>query len=408
VIAVLLILAAAGASASTPETWTTRRALTPSPLVQRGLVEVALDAHVYAGASPALADLRIREVGGAEVAYLVRRDEDPARRTARPATLLDLVTTPQGRTRFVLDAGEGRRQHNAVDLTLEARSQSFRVPVRIETSADQQAWDVARAAGFVYDVSGNTRARDTTVSYPVSTARWVRVSVDPVGDEPLGVRGAAIVLQTPATRREEPVSATLVERVEDVPGKTSRLTLDLGARRPIDRIQLDVEDANFHRVVLVETADDGRQWRWVGSGAISALQTPRGRERQTTLRVPESAGRYVRLTIQNHDARPLRVVGARAAGIRRTLVFEAVPGREYVLDYGNPRAVTPRYDLGPVVRSLAGEQLAQVALGPPVALPPAGRQPWLRGQPVAMWGAMAAAALALAAVLVRLARGLHA
>jgi len=144
---------------------------------------------------------------------------------------------------------------------------------------------------------------------------------------------------------------------------------------------------------------------------VSALEAPKRPERDTKVRLPETTARYLRLTIQDQDDRPLEIIGARAAGVRRTLVFEALPGREYVLDYGNPRAVAPRYDVERTVRALGLTRLPQAALGAPIPLPPTPpppRPPWLDAQPVAMWAAMAVAVVALGALLLRLMRGVRA
>ena len=128
----------------------------------------------------------------------------------------------------------------------------------------------------------------------------------------------------------------------------------------------------------------------------------------TGLTGPEASARYVRLTIHDQDDRPLQITGVRASAPRRSLVFEAVAGREYVLDYGNPRATAPHYDAERTVRALAGVRLTQATLGPPAPVPPPPRAPWLDAQPVVMWAAMAVAVLALGALLVRLARSVRA
>ena len=127
--------------------------------------------------------------------------------------------------------------------------------------------------------------------------------------------------------------------------------------------------------------------------------------------MPETSARYLRLTVHDQDDRPLEIAGARAAGVRRTLVFEALPGREYVLDYGNPRAAAPRYDIERTVRAMGLTRLPQAVLGAPIPLPPTpppARPPWLDAQPVAMWAAMAVAVVALGALLFRLMRGVRA
>jgi len=187
--------------------------------------------------------------------------------------------------------------------------------------------------------------------------------------------------------------------------------LDLGGRRPLDRIELDVTDRNFYRVVTVSASDDRTQWRWAGSAAVSALETPRGPDRETRLRLPETTTRYLRLTIHDLDDRPLEVTGVRVAGARRTVVFEAAAGREYVLDYGNPRATAPRYDVERTVSALGVVKFPRAAPGAPVPLPPPAPRtlpPWLDAQPVAMWAAMAVAVLALGVLLFRLMRGVRA
>jgi uncharacterized protein DUF3999 len=414
VIAALVVLLAAATAApappETPPTWTTRRAIVLPALAQSGFVEVPLDADVYRTAAPTLADLRVRERGGAEVGYVLRRHERAARLEPRALAPLDLVVTPARQARFVLDLGPRPPLHAGISLRLAADGRSYRVPVRVETSADRRAWDIARAAGFVYDVAGQTRAIDTSVTYPPSTARWLRVTIEPAGGVPLRVRGAAIVLETPAEREEEPVAATIVQREQDTPRKVSRLVLDLGGRHPVDRIDVDIADRNFHRVVVVEASEDRAAWRWVGSCAVSAVDTPRVRERQTATRLPETTARYLRLTIQNQDDRPLDITGVRLAAVRRSVVFEAMPDHEYVLDYGHPGAPAPRYDAERTVRFLTGERLPRATLGPPAPLPvtPPRRVPWLDAQPLAMWAAMAVAIVALGALLVRLARSVRA
>jgi len=412
-IALLLVaLAAAPAASDPPEVWTTRRPIAVPAAGARAFVEAPLDASVYAVAAPSLADLRLRERGGPDVAYVIRRLDGHASRAEREVPLLDLVVTPFKQTRFVLDLGPRPGLHAGVRVHVGENASYFRVPVRVETSDDAKVWDVARASGFIYDVAGETRAMDTSVSYPPSRARWVRVTLEPFRGAPLPARGAAVrASEVVAEREEDVVPATIVERERDGARKVSRLVLDFGGRRPLDRIELDVTDRNFYRVITVEAADDRRLWHWAGSAAVSALEAPKRPERDTKVRLPETTARYLRLTIQDQDDRPLEIIGARAAGVRRTLVFEALPGREYVLDYGNPRAVAPRYDVERTVRALGLTRLPQAALGAPIPLPPTPpppRPPWLDAQPVAMWAAMAVAVVALGALLLRLMRGVRA
>jgi hypothetical protein len=399
--------AAAQPAGETPAVWAFRKPITLPALTQPGFVELRLDADVFRDASPTLADLRVRDGHGTDVGYAVRRRERLAAESTRDAAMLDLVTTPQGAVRFVLEAGPGRIVHNRVRLTIRDQARNFRVPVRIETADDGRVWQLARESGFIYRVEGETKAADTSVSYPSSTARFLRVTVGPERGRALPLAGAALVIAATPEREEERVATAIVERDEESMRRTTRLVLDLRARRPVDRVELDVAERNFHRVMLIEAGDDRKSWRWIGSCAISAVDTGSVRERLTSARFPETTARYLRLTIQNLDDHALSVTAARLFAVKRTIVFEAAPGRAYVLDYGNPSAAAPRYDVARALTYLGGERLPEATLGGAERVPAPAASMWLASQPIAMWASMAMAVLALGSLLWRMARGVR-
>jgi len=408
-LAIAFLLAGTGAAGARParealDAWAFRKPVTVPALSQPGFVELRLDADVMREATPRLTDLRLRDDTGGDVAYFVRRRERLVAPVARETPMLELVTTREGAVRFVLDAGVDRGPHSRVRLSVREQARNFRVPVRVEIADDGRAWRLVREAGFIYRVEGETKTADTSVSYPTTTARWLRLTIGAEKGQALPLAGAAIVLGD-AAREEDRIPAALVERDAESMRRTTRLVLDLRSRRPADRIELDVVERVFQRVVLVEAGDDRATWRWLGSSAISAVDVAGIRERLTSVRFPETAARYLRLTIQNLDEPPLTVSGARVFAVKRAVVFEAMPGRTYVLDYGNPGAAAPRED----ARALPflGDRLPTATLGAtrPVPAPPSA--PWMASQSLATWATTAMAGLALASLGWRMARGLR-
>jgi hypothetical protein len=136
---------------------------------------------------------------------------------------------------------------------------------------------------------------------------------------------------------------------------------------------------------------------------VSAIETARTAERRTELQIPETTTRYLRLTVENLDDRPLTVTRVRLAAVRRGLVFRATPGVAYGLEYGNLAAAPPRYDLARTLSQLDGEPVLLGSLGPATALPPP-TPPWTERQPLLIWLAMGVVALLLGALVLRLAR----
>lgn len=388
--------------------WTYARPILVPALAGPAYVEALLDAEVYRDATLALADLRVRDGGGGEVPYVLRRHEKPATWRERELPVQDLQRTGAGQVRFVLDLGPEPGLHSRVRIRLAESLRNFRVPVTVETSPDGRTWQLVRLAGFIYVVEGESRAADTTVRYPVSTARYLRVAMVAPPGPVLPVKGAAVIAGTPAVRSEEAVPAALVERKEDAARKSTELVLDLGGRRPVDRAELDVAERTFYRVVLVEASDDRQGWRFVASGALSAIESARLRERQTALAFPETSARYLRLTVRNEDDRPLRVGAVRLAGVRRGIVFSATPGQRYTLDYGDPGRAAPRYDLARAFPYVEAETVPVASLGPAARVPvPPPRKAWSEERPFVLWGAMAVVVIALAGLLFRVGRGLR-
>lgn len=408
-IAVALVLAAAGAAGAKPgrealDAWAFRKPVSVPALSQPSFVELRLDADVTREAAPTLADLRLRDDTGVDVPYAVRRRERLASVVPRETAMLDLVTTREGAVRFVLDAGADRTAHSRVRLSIREQARNFRVPVRVETADDSRAWRLVREAGFIYRVEGETKTADTSVSYPSSTARWLRLTVGPEKGHALPLAGAAVVFGD-AGREEDRIPAGLVERDAESMRRTTRVVLDLKSRRPADRVELDVVERTFQRVVLVEAGDDRKTWRGVGSGAISAVDAGGVRERLSSVRFAPATARYLRLTVQNLDEQPLTVNGARVFAVKRALVFEATPGRTYVLDYGNPGAAPPRED-GRAVRFL-DDRLPTATLGATRPVPLPRSSSWIASQSFAMWATTAMAALALGSLGWRMARGVR-
>lgn len=408
-LAVTLVLVGAGGAGArpareAPDAWAFRKPVTVPAVAQPTFVELRLDADVLRDAAPTLADLRLRDETGGDVAYAVRRRERLGQPLTRELPMLELVTTREGAVRFVVDAGGERIPHSRVRLAVRAQARNFRVPVRVEVADDGRAWRLVREAGFIYRVEGETKTADTSVSYPTTTARWLRLTIGPEKGQALPLAGAAVVFGD-AAREEDRIPAALVERDPESMRRTTRFVLDLRARRPADRVDLDITERAFQRVVLVEAADDRKAWRWVGSGAVSAVDVAGIRERLASVRFPETTARYLRLTIQNLDEPPLTVNGARVFAVKRALVFEVTPGRSYVLDYGNPAAAAPRED-GRAVPFL-GDVLPTATLGAtrPVPAPPS--TPWVLSQLLATWATTAMAGLAFASLGWRMARGLR-
>ena len=188
--------------------------------------EFTVDAALYRDSAANLDDLRIMR-DDTETPYILqalsgsRRFEEPV------ATILNKAYVPGSGVQAILDL-KGHPQHNR--LRIASPLHNFKEIVRVETSDDQHNWALVQSEGLIFDVQRDEHtASETTVSYPTSTRRYVRLTI-PGWTEPANLQTVWLFdfAETGATRD---VIATFRPAIrEDAKAQTTELTLDLGLR----------------------------------------------------------------------------------------------------------------------------------------------------------------------------------
>lgn len=396
----------------------------PAGLFGSELVELELDAAVFAHAAPGLEDLRLveppesREADSREVPYKLLVEVGEHRRAAVPVKMRDLGYVPNDHTTFVLDLQAEGDLHNEVEI--QTSSANFQRRVTVEASDDGATWRVLQRDGKIFDFTIPERGfstRDTRVRYPSTAARFLRVRVIDDELEPLTVRGAVVFFAQQLAPRHSSLPLAIVNRAENPEDKQTTLLLDAGsAGFPANAVRLEIPRRNFYRQATLEGSDDALTWAPAQTGeTLYDFDTPKFVGSNRLIQFGESRYRYYRITIFNEDNPPLDVTGAQLRGFARKLIFSADAGAAYRLYYGNPAASAPSYELERIFPYLVTEDLPAARLGAhtpnrelvmptPVPPPPARPEPFTERHPWLLPGVVGLAALLLGLFLARLAR----
>jgi len=339
-----------------------------------GLYHVEVDPELYRHARAAdLADLRIVDHDNAEVPWLVRRVPPAQRPEPRAVTVADTRELADGSARAILDFGASGGKHSQVTLAVDAAGDWARKAL-VDASNDERAWTPLADGAYLYGVgAAATRAEKTTLAYPTSSARYVRVTLLPSRNAaPLHIRGATAAFVPPEAHVPLRLLPSVKPQPVPQPGepKTSEWIIDLGAPGvPLAELALDLTDPSFERRALLSAAP---------YGAAAAAQPPAftpvaatllfrapaavaGKLAEENVRVPaaRTRTRYLRLTVYNGDDAPLTVRSASPAYVAEELVFRAPGPGNYTLFVGGD-VPAPRYDLADVM-ARSGEQPTLVA-----------------------------------------------
>ncbi len=399
-----VILLVAGALLSAIDVWADspdagwqffKPVILPDDLADAQLVEVVLDPEVYSYAQPGLGDVRLTATGTdgeREIPYNLLIEAGDQRRAAVPVKMQDLGHIPNDHTSFVLTVQSEGDLHSEVQI--QTSSANFQRRVAISASDDGETWRILQENGQIFNLAIPERgfsAGDTSVRYPSSSARFLRVQIFDEDQGPLAISGAVVLFAQTLEPRRHHLPLDILERIEDAERKQTILVLQaFHPGFPADTIHLDIPHRNFYREVVVEGSYDSIYWIPLQSGEILYdFVTPRFVGDDREIRFGESRYRYYRITIFNEDNPPLPVEKPVGSGFARKIVFTAA-GETHRLYYGNPEASAPSYELEKLFPYLVTEDLPVARLGPrdlnpafdapvprPVGEPFTERYPWL-------------------------------
>ncbi|MBI4558603.1 MAG: DUF3999 family protein [Candidatus Hydrogenedentes bacterium] len=395
-----------------------------------GFVRINVNADILDQSQATLDDLRILDEENELVPFVIRREPREKQQTAqwRNIALLNRTFQPGAFESVVLDFGEAIEKNR---LKVGLSDTNYRRRALLEGSADTQDWAVVAEDFWCFDITrpeGNYKV--DTFNFPANNFRYLRLTVFNMPDDPRRVSIENVQAAFWEESARGPLSEVKIQsqsRSEDEKTRESVLELDLGYRNlPIDTIRLKIEDAYFYRgfelrgrnakTVKIErptetgwdTTESEAPWQHVMRGVFHRSRRDEKVAENTVLEQLNAPYRYLQIRIPNEDNPPL-TIGELTVLCREypSLVFERRPDHQYRVLGGNPKALTPRFDLARSIQGVESMNLPVVAAGTPSALEQAPKLgPWTERHTYLIWTVLVVAAGALGFVVIKSLRNL--
>lgn len=390
ILALLLALGAAGPApaALVPTEWAQRQ---PVPVATPGLVRLAVPAAVFDSAQPGLADLRVLDAQGRELAYFLDRQPlEPPPAAVEPPWRAGLRAEIVGATTQLVFDVRTARPRRAVALELQTAQPYFLKAAHVEVSPDGEHWESLGAAVPLFRQFGAEQVR---VALPRRAFEWVRVTLDDARSPPVPFTGARVVAEPFRPSPPPPVAlGARISRQEEFAGETV-LTVALAARHaPLAALVLEVADPLFMRRVTVgvrEGTNGVPGERQVAAGTLYRVALE-GAAARAQLELPVAftpTAAELLVHLHHGDSPPLQVTGVRVLQHPVNLYFFASAAGTYHLLTGNPAAPAPRYDLAAFAGELRLAEATRATPGDaepmPNYAPPAGAPTILQDVPLA-------------------------
>jgi hypothetical protein len=371
---------------------------------------VAVDEQIWKNARLDLGDLRLYS-GQQEVPYALTVERGSQENDNRAVSVLQ-QSVVGGKTQFLIDMA-GVAEYDHIDLKLATKN--FVAHARVEGQDDLHGpqWALL-AESILYDLSKENLGGNSVLRLPLSTYKYLRVTIDGP------VRPADIVGATSEFRQEQravwrdvggdptvaemPAGAALKDSSRRN-GKATVLTFAVPYKVPLDRVTLEIDAAqpNFRRSVQITDHKDD----YIGSGEIDRVHMVRQGQKIDSdhydVNFSAVGRKTIKVIIDNGDDPPLKIKSARLQQLEHRLYFDAPASGPLTLYYGDEKLDPPVYDYAKLfllAKDAAPAQLGAEAANAAFTGRPDER-PWTEKHPAVLWIAIVAAVLILGAIALR-------
>jgi hypothetical protein len=371
---------------------------------------MAVDEQTWKNARRDLGDLRLYN-GQQEVPYALVVERGSRENDSKEVSVLQ-QSLVDGKTQFLIDM-TGVAEYDHIDLKLATKD--FVAHARVQGQEDLHGKDWALLGeSILYDLSKENLGGNSVLRLPLSTYKYLRVTIDgPV--KPADIVGASSEFRQEQkavwrnvggvpTLAEMPMSAARNDSSRRN-GKATVLTFVVPENVPVNRVALDIDPAqpNFRRSVQVTDDKDD----YIGSGEIDRVHMVRSGQKIDSddydVSISAVGHKTIKVIIDNGDDPPLKIKSARLQQLEHRLYFDAPASGALTLYYGDEKLDPPVYDYAKLFllakdaapAQLGAEQANAAYTGRP------DERPWTERHPAVLWIAIVAAVLVLGAIALR-------
>jgi len=358
---------------------------------------VVVDETLWQHARPNLEDLRVHSAGR-EVPYALTIERGGSETVQKTVRLLQPGTIG-GKTQFLLDMSDVP-EYDSIELKLTTKNFVARARVEGQDQRDGAQWAILGTT-TLFDLSDEKLGHNSTLQVPLTTYKYLRVSVNsPVKPSDVESGTAGMTRALKAVWRDLSSEPKLEQQ-----GRDTVLTFFVPGNTPVERLYIATDPAqgNFRREVDLQ-GDEGQR---IGSGELSSIHMQRSGQtisvEQTWLDLRGPSREILRAIIHNGDDMPLKITGARLQQYERRLYFDASSEAQPILYYGDEKLGAPVYDYAKLFQKDASA--GQAHLGTEEANAAyTGRpddRPWSERHPAVLWMAIIVAVLILSGIALR-------
>jgi hypothetical protein len=307
---------------------------------------IILPNEVFAEVTSNLSDLRIYGLTAnndtVEAPYLLRLTDEKMEEKEVVFNTINVAHNDEGH--FFTFEVPTEESVNHIELDFEEKNFDWRIT--LEGSQNQTEWyKLAENERLLSIVNEQTDFQFTKVTFPGSKYRFFRLWIH--NSEKSTLRKASITLRESTEGKYRTYPHKPIKISENKERKRTEIHLEMQLPVLVNQIKIAVADTlDYYRPVTVYYVTDSIQteqgwkynYRTLTSGNLNSLE-------ENELRCPGTIVQKLKISINNHDNRPLTIDSLAVKGYLHELVARFDDEATYFLCYGNSEAYPANYDI---------------------------------------------------------------
>ncbi|MEZ4827724.1 MAG: hypothetical protein R3C61_15790 [Bacteroidia bacterium] len=315
------------------------------PLKAKGWYEIIVPETVLSRLNDDLSDIRIFKISAedtVETPYILQQNGDRYEVEAVPFQMVNTSKTGDNES-FVTLRPEEELTINHIELDI--RPSNYDLLATLEGSNNRLKWFIIQEDIRLVGISNDqVNYHFSTLTFSDADYKFYRIKLNDANAE---IIRATVGKLVQSEGKYRPFTVIDQSEKNDLDKKITEITIELKDRYPVNRLEFDVDKStDFYRPVTVswlsesvETAEGVKEvWKDFGGFTLSSLEN----------NVLDGEVRFtnrLKIAVYNYDDIPLSFGKTEVLGPVYVIQTQLEAGAQYLLAYGNPDALKPRYDM---------------------------------------------------------------
>jgi hypothetical protein len=311
---------------------------------ENGFHEIVLSPAIRSYSKQNLSDIRIFNAEGNEIPYFVKSNAEALLNTFEEYTIVSKTVFPKKSTSIII-AVPSVKDNN--QLSLFIANADVEKKYSISGSNDQKEWFGISNSQVLYDLNSSTETSVVkTISYPLSTYKYLKIDFDDKKTLPINVLKAGnfnTQLQKNILEEIKPKKSSTSEISSE---KETQIHVLFDGPQIINQITFEISRPTYYKrraIIYKKVIIQNKRKSQIVDEEIVSFEL--NSNTKNSFELPEIFEKDFYIKIENHDNLPLSISAIKYNQKPISIIADLNANEKYSIKTGNKKGTEPDYDL---------------------------------------------------------------